>query len=125
MVRVLARFREILEARVRGRIGEDLRPDLLGHEAGEALGEPHPHAADAFSTKADRGGKHQVRAIGLEQVHRADVGLEPLLDQMDDVRQRLGRVAALRDEPSDFFEGPEQGSFARDERVADAAHYSL
>ena len=84
-----------------------LRPQLLGDQPGQPFGEPHPHAADALGPQADRRRQHQVRAIGLEQVHRADVGLEPPLDQVDDVGQRLRRVAALRDQAADFFERPE------------------
>ena len=55
-------------------VGDDLRPQLLGDQAGQPFGEPHPHAADALGPQADRRRQHQVRAIGLEQVDRADVG---------------------------------------------------
>ena len=92
-------------------VGDDLRPQLLGDQAGEPFGEPHAHAADALGPQADRGGQHQVGAIRLEQVDRADVGVEPALNQVDDVGQRLGRVAALGDQPADFLERPEQRAF--------------
>ena len=95
-------------------VGDDLRPQLLGDQARQAFGEPHPHAADAFGPQADRRREHQVGAVRLEQVDRADVGLEPALNQVDDVGQRLGGVAALRDQPADFFERPEQRAFVAD-----------
>ena len=71
-----------------GCISSATRPD-------QPFAEPHPDAADALGPQADRGGQHQVGAIGLEQVHRADVGLEPPLNQVHDVRQRLRGAAAL------------------------------
>ena len=69
---------------------------------------PHAHAADALGSQPDGRGEHQARAIRLEQVDRADVGGEPPLDQVDDVAERLGGIAALRHQPADFFERPEE-----------------
>ena len=80
---------------------------LLGDEAGQALGQSHAHAADALGAQADGRRQHEIGAIGLEQVDRADVGLEPPLNQMDDVVEGFRRVAARRDQPADFFERPE------------------
>ena len=93
------------------RVGDDLRPQLLGDQAGEPFAEPHADAADALGAQPDRRGEHQVGAIGLEQVDRADVGLEPLLNEVHDVRERFGGVAALRDQPADLLERPQQRSF--------------
>ena len=94
-IRIFARFPEVLEPRMQRRVRDDLRPQLLGHEAGEALGEPHPDAADALRAQTDCRGQHQVGAIRLQQIDGADIGLEPRPNQMDDVGQRLGGVAAL------------------------------
>ena len=94
VIRVFARLTEILEPRVRRRVFDDERAELLADESGEAFGEAHPDAADAVGAKADGGGEHQRGAVGLQQIHRADVGREPALDQLDDVGQRLGGVAA-------------------------------
>ena len=101
-------------------VGDDLRPQLLGDQAGQAFGQPHADAADALGPQADGRGQHQVGAIGLEQVDRADVGVEPPLNQVDDVGQRLGGVAALRDEPADFLERPEQRVLVARRHVSDA-----
>ena len=46
----------------------------------------------------------QVGAIRLEQIRRADVGLEPLGDQRDDIHQSLGRLAAFGCQRGDFFQ---------------------
>ena len=124
-VRVLAGLAEVLEARMRRRVGDDLRPQLLGDQAGQALGQPHADAADALRPQADRRRQHQVGAIGLEQVDRADVGLEPLLNQVDDVGQRLGGLPLSRDQPADLFERPEQRPFVAWCRVADRHHASV
>jgi hypothetical protein len=111
MVQILASLLEILEARMHRRIGDTLRPQLLGHEAGQSFGEAHPNSADALGPKPNRDGQHEIGAIRLQQVDRADVRFEPLLNQVDDVGQRLGGVAALGDQPADFLEGPEQRPF--------------
>ena len=108
MVRILARLLEVFEARMHRRIGDALRPQLFGHPAGQSLGETHPDAADALGSEADRGRQHQIGSIGLQQVDGADIRFEPLLNQVHDVGQRLGGIAALRDQPPDFLERPEQ-----------------
>ena len=66
-------------------VGDDLRPQLLGDEAGQPFGQPHPDAADAFGPQADGRRQHEVGAIGLEQIDGADVGLEPVLNQVDEL----------------------------------------
>ena len=108
---ILARLGKVLEARMRRGIGDELRLGALGHQAGEALGQAHADAADALGAQADRRREHEVRAIGLEQVDRADVGVEPPLDQVDDVVEGLRGVAARRDQPPDFLERPQCGIF--------------
>ena len=51
---------------------------LLGDETGKSFGDPHADLSDALRAQPLGGGQHQVRAIGLEEVDRADVGVEPL-----------------------------------------------
>ena len=116
---IFARFLKVLEARMQRGVGEYLRLECFGHEAGEAFAEAHPHAADALRAEADGGRKDQVRPIRLQQVDRADIGFEPLPDEMDDVGQRLRGVAALGNEPADFLERPQQRAFLRRHQVAD------
>ena len=110
-VGIFARFAEVLEPGMPRRIGDDLRPELLGDEADEAFVEAHADTADALGTKADGGRQNERGAVRFEQVDRADVGRETPLNQMNDVRQRFRRVAALRRETADFLERPEQRSF--------------
>ena len=62
------------------------------------------------AAEPDRGRQDQVRAVGLEQIDRADVGSEPLLDQLDDVVERFRRASVLRNQAADFLQGPEQGA---------------
>ena len=110
VIRVFAGFIEILEARMPRGVFDDQRAELFADQSGEAFGEAHPDVADALGAEADGGGEHQRGAVRFQQIHGADVGREPALDQLDDVGQRLGGVAALRDEMADLFEGPEEGS---------------
>ena len=75
---------KILEARMRRRVGDELRPEPFGDEAGQAF-----RAASGPGRRsrlqADGCGEDQVGAIGLEQVDRADVGAEPALNELNDV----------------------------------------
>ena len=48
-----------------------------------------------------------LRAVGLDQVDRADVGVEALLDEADDVRQGFAGVVAVGNELADLFQGQE------------------
>ena len=66
---------------------------------------PHAQLADAAWAQAEGGGKNQVGAVGLEKVSGADVGLEALGDEGDDVHQRFGGFAFLAREIADFVEG--------------------
>ena len=108
VVGVLAGLAEVLEPRMLGGVLDHDRPELLGHEARQALVHPHPHPADALGAEADRRRQHQVRPVGLDQVDRADVGLEPLLDQLDDVGQRLRRLPFLGDQAADLVRRQER-----------------
>jgi hypothetical protein len=79
---------------MRHRVGDADRAHSFGDEPCETLGDSHPHAADAFLSQADGCGQNERDAIRIQEVHRAHVGAEPALNQVDDVRQRFGRVAA-------------------------------
>jgi len=65
----------------------------------------HAQLADAAWTQAERGGEDEVGAIGLEKVGGADVGLEALGNEGDNVHQRFGRLAFLARQIADFVEG--------------------
>jgi len=104
VVLVFARFLEVLVAGMLGRIGHGHRKQPLGHQAGKAFMQRHAQAADAFWMQAQRGGKHQVRAVGFQQVRRTDVGLEALGDQRHHVHQRLRRLALLLRQVRNLFQ---------------------
>ena len=67
--------------------------------------ERHAQCADAARVQAERGGQHQVGAIGLQQIGGADIGPEARGDQGDHVHQGVGRLAALLGEVRDLFHG--------------------
>ena len=54
--------------------GDDDRLQLLGDKTGKSFGHPHPDLSDALRAEPLGGGQHQIRAIGLEEIDRADVG---------------------------------------------------
>ena len=91
------------------------RFELLGDESGQTFREPHADAADAFGAQPDGGCQHKVGAVRFEQVDRTHVGGEPPLNQVDDVAERFGGVAAARCQTTDFFQRPEQRSFVGDD----------
>ena len=76
-------------------VGDDLRPELLGNESRQALCEAHADASDSLGAQPDRGGQHQVDPIRLQQIDRADVGIEATLDQVYEVVESLCRIAAV------------------------------
>jgi hypothetical protein len=45
-----------------------------------------------------------VPEVGADQVDRADVRVEPLRDEIDDVAERLAEVVRTRDDPRDVRE---------------------
>ena len=93
------------------KVTEKLSPNLFVLHGSQSLDQAHPDASDALGTQPDGGRQHQTRAIGLEQIDRADVGLEPAPNQLHEIGQRFGRAPAQRDEPADLFEGPQQRPF--------------
>ena len=84
------------------------RLHLLRHQAGETLGDAHADLPDALRPQTLGGRQHQVGAVGLEQIHRADVGREPLANQRGDVGQRFRGVAVPGDQQTDLIERQER-----------------
>jgi hypothetical protein len=133
VVRVFSRLAEILEPRMLRRILHDLRPQLFADEPGQPFRQAHADASDAVGAQPDGGSQHQGGAVRFEQVHRADVRLERALDELDDVVERLGRMAAVGNEMADFLERPEQRfvlcghALARSKKRASrkAPHFSI
>ena len=111
-VRIFAGFAEVLEAWMCRRVGDVLRPELLGDETGESFAQPHAHAADAIGIEADRRGQHQIRAVGFEQIGGADVGAEVPLNEMNDVAERFRGVPGRRHEPAQFVGRPRRRAVA-------------
>ena len=69
------RPRKILEARMVLRLAPTATgTHLLGHQPGQTFVQRHAQRADALRTKAERRGQHQVGAIRLQQIGRADIG---------------------------------------------------
>ena len=95
VIRIFARLAEIFESRMRGRVFHDLRLQLLADEAGQPFGQSHAHPSDAVRAQADRRSEHERRAIGLEQINRAHVGVERALDQLDDVVECFVGLSAV------------------------------
>ena len=53
--------------------------------------------------QSERGRQHQVRAVRLQQIGRADIGPEARGDQGDHIHQRVGGLAALLGEFGDLL----------------------
>jgi hypothetical protein len=79
---ILSGLTEVLESGMLCRVLDEYRPQLLGDQTGQPFADAHLHQADALRPEPDRGRQHQRRAI------------EPPLDQIHDVGQRFGWIAA-------------------------------
>jgi hypothetical protein len=95
---------EVFEARVARDLGHSERSDLFGDESSESFVQGKVQRTDAGLSQADGRGEHEVRAVGLEQIDRADFGAELACDDADDFEQSFGGTAALLTERSEFFD---------------------
>jgi hypothetical protein len=69
--------------------------------ADQPFTEGKTHLPHRTLVEADGGPEHQVLEIGLGQVDRADVGVQALGDEIDDVVQGLVQVVGTRDDSRD------------------------
>jgi hypothetical protein len=122
VIRIFSRFVEIFESRMTRGVLHHLRPQLFTHQPRQAFVQSHADAPDAFRAQSHGGGQHQRVPIGFQQVHGADVGFETALDELDDVAQRFRRVAAMRDQAADFFQGPQERCFLAEARASWSRH---
>jgi hypothetical protein len=73
----------------------------LRGETDQTLTEGQAHNADGFLSQTNRRTQRQVFQIGVAQVDTADVCVQPLGDQIGDIRQRLLEIVRPRDDLSD------------------------
>jgi hypothetical protein len=111
VVGIFAGLAEVLEARMPHGVGHHERLELLGDQSGQPLRRAHAHAPDTLWPQPHGSRQDEIGPVGLEKVDGAHIRIEPRLDQMDDVVQRLGRVAAAGGETADLFERPERRAF--------------
>jgi len=105
MICLFARFFEVLEAWVIGCVLDSYGSYLFGDQTGETFTESEAQRADAAWMEAEGRGQDEVRAIGFEQIGRADVGLEACRNEGDDVHEGVGGLATLFGEIGDLFQG--------------------
>jgi hypothetical protein len=75
----------------------------------------HPDAADALRTQTHGRGEDEIGAVSFEHVDRADVRGESPLNEVNDVGERFGGVAAARHELRHFLVRPQaQELFVRE-----------
>ena len=93
---------------------------MFGNQTGESFAERHPESADTLGPEATRCGKNETRAIGFEEINRADIGLESACDKIDYVVEGFGRLAAVFGEISNLVEGQNMLRVTRIDRLAQA-----
>jgi hypothetical protein len=113
-------FPKIFKALVLLCVRERKRPQLFGDQAGESFAESHPESADTLWPEATRCGENETRAIGFEQINRADIGLESACDKGHYVAEGLRRLATVFGEISNFFERQDVLRVSRIYRLAQA-----
>ena len=70
-------------------VGHDHRLLAGCHPTGDALAERHPCAPDLVAIEAVRGGQGQMAAVAVEEVERADVGVQGVAGFVDDRLEEL------------------------------------
>ena len=73
----------------------------VGDEPDEALADREMNPTDRFGRETPRRAQRELRAVGLDQIDRADVGIESLGDPIDDVAERLGEIVRTGHDPGD------------------------
>ena len=73
----------------------------LGRVTDQPFSEGEGHLPHRVPVETDGRSEHQVLEIGLRQVDRADVGVQALGDEIDDVVQSLVQVVGARDDSRD------------------------
>ncbi len=99
---LLARFREVAIGGVLLRVGKRLRFAARRHVPDEALADRELHLADGALVEPHRGRERERCAIGAGQVDGADIGIEPLRDEVGDVVERLFEIVRTRDDAGDI-----------------------
>ncbi len=80
------------------------RRSRLGDEPDEPFAHGKVHVSDGFGRETPGGAQCESLALGLGQVDRAHVRIEPLGDTVDDIAQRLGEIVRTRHDPGDVGE---------------------
>ena len=118
LVSVFSCFAKIFETRMFLCVREGKRPHLFGNQSGEAFTERHAQCADALRPEATRCGEHEICAVWLEQINRADIGLESARDQCHHIAESFCRLATVFCQISNFFQRQNVLRVARINRLA-------
>ena len=104
LILLLTRLQKVFVARMLADLLHRDRMDLLGDEPGQPLVERQPQSPDAFAAQPQRGGQHEIGAVGFQQIGGTDIGVETPCDQRDHVHQSLGGLAAFARKIADFLQ---------------------
>ena len=77
---------------------------LLSDVSHEPLPERQTHTPDGARIEPDRGPKGELVQIGVGEIDRADVRIEPLGHEVRDIRERLLEVVRAGDDLRDIRE---------------------
>jgi hypothetical protein len=101
---LLARLREVFVVRVVLGVVADHGRTSQRRETDQPLAERELHAPDRLAVEAVGRGQGQTREVGLDQIDRAGVCVEPLADEIDHVAERLVQIVRARDDLGDVRE---------------------
>ena len=93
---------EVAVLGMRGRVHHRHGLAALGGVTDESLSEGETNLVECALVQTDGGSELQVLEVGLGQVDRADVGVQALGDEIDDVVQGLVQVVRPRDDSRDI-----------------------
>ena len=81
------------------------RPHLFGHQTGQSFLHRHSQLSNARLIQSDRRRQHQIGAIRLQQIRRANIDAEPPRNQPDHIHKSFGWIARLRRQARNFVPG--------------------
>src|SRR5215472_2008452 len=104
VVLLFARLWEVLEARMTLGILNCNGANLFGDQTSKAFTQRHSQGAYAFRTQPQCCRQKQIAAVWLEQIRGTDIRVESFGNQLNDVAQRLGWLAAFLRQVGDLLQ---------------------
>ena len=98
---LFTRLGEVLVRGISARVFDRDRLATLSRQTHQALPESQSHAAHGTRDQTDRRAQRQMGEVGVSQVDAANIRIQPLGDQICDIRERFPEVVRPGDDLRD------------------------